>query len=307
MTLSPDTHESKLGVVSGLGAYLLWGVFPIFFKLLQHVPAGEVLLHRIIWAVPFGALILTLRGQWPQLWAALKDSRRIGWLALSALCITWNWFIYIWAVVNARIFETSLGYYINPLIYVLAGVVFFGERLRRAQLVAVVLATIGVLVLSAQGGAIPWVSLSLALSFTAYGVIRKQVAIDAMPGLFAETLLLFPIAMGALIWLMVTQAAALPTADANTHMLLILAGPVTVIPLLLFAVAARRLLLTTIGFLQFLAPTMQFMTAVYFGETLTTAHVICFGFIWTAVGVFSIDAIQVGSRQRRALQNATTH
>lgn len=291
--------DARLGVISGLAAYSLWGVFPFYFKLLDGVAAGEVLLHRIIWAVPFGALILSLRRQWPELSVALREPRRIAWLGLSALCISWNWFIYIWAVVNERIFETSLGYYINPLIWVLVGVVFFGERLRRAQLAAVVLGTIGVLVLSAQGSGVPWVSLSLALSFTAYGVIRKQVAIAAMPGLFGETALLFPFAAAGLGWLMVTQQASFPAVEAQTNVFLLLAGPVTVVPLLLFAVAARRVSLTTMGFMQFLAPTLQFMTAVYFGEALSTARVICFAFIWAAVAVFSLDAVRTGHRQRR--------
>jgi chloramphenicol-sensitive protein RarD len=296
--------DTRDGVLSGLGAYMLWGVFPVYFKLVEDVAAGEVLLHRIIWAVPFGALILSLRGQWRELFEALRRPGTLRWLMLSALCITWNWFVYIWAVVNERIFETSLGYYINPLIYVLVGVVLFHERLRRLQLIAVALASIGVLILIIQGGAVPWVSLSLAASFTAYGVIRKQVQIGAMPGLFVETALLFPIAAAGLLWLMGGQQASFPGAGVETNTLLILAGPVTVVPLLLFAIATRRLFLTTIGFMQFLAPTLQFMTAVYFGEELSAARVFCFSFIWAAVLVFSIDAIRAGQRQRRALRAA---
>ncbi|MEE4276883.1 MAG: EamA family transporter RarD [Halieaceae bacterium] len=301
---APRSTDTRDGVLCGLGAYVLWGVFPVYFKLVEEVAAGEVLLHRIIWAVPFGALILSVRGQWRELRDALRDLRNLRWLMLSALCITWNWFIYIWAVVNERIFETSLGYYINPLIYVLVGVVLFHERLRRLQMLAVLLASIGVLVLILQGGVVPWVSLSLAASFTAYGVIRKQVPIGAMPGLFVETVLLFPIAAGALLWLMLTQQAAFPGAGGSTQALLMLAGPVTVVPLLLFAIATRRLFLTTIGFMQFLAPTLQFITAVYFGEELGAARVFCFAFIWAAVLVFSVDALRAGQRQRRALRSA---
>ena len=218
------------------------------------------------------------------------------WLGLSAICITINWFIYIWAVQNERIFESSLGYYINPLMYVLVGVLFFGERLRFLQLAAVVLAGIGVLFLTISGSAFPWVAISLAVFFTAYGVIRKQVAIGAMPGLFVETTLLFPIAIVWLVWLVLAGQASFGTHDLTMAALLISAGPITVVPLLLFAVAARRLTLTTLGFMQFLAPTLQFLTGLYYGETLTTPHLVCFGFVWVAVALFSIDAI---TRSRR--------
>ena len=235
-----QTPELRSGVLFGLGAYVLWGVFPLYFKQIESVAPVEILLHRIVWAVPFGALILSLRRQWPEVTAALRRPGTILWLGLSALCIAANWLIYIWGVVNERIFEASLGYYINPLMYVLVGVVFFGERLRRAQLAAVILATTGVLVLALQGGMIPWVSLCLASLFTAYGVIRKQVSIAAMPGLFTETALLFPLACGGLAWLALDQRGSFAAADASTSGLLLLAGPITVFPLLFFAVAARR-------------------------------------------------------------------
>ncbi|MEL7045377.1 MAG: EamA family transporter RarD, partial [Pseudomonadota bacterium] len=290
--------------VAGLAAYVFWGVFPVYFKLIDTVPPTEVLLHRIVWSVPVGAAILSIRSQWRELLEALRRPRVLAWLTLSAFVISGNWFLYIWAVINDRIFETSLGYYINPLIYVLAGVVFFRERLRRAQLAAVVFATIGVLILTIQGGSLPWVSLSLAVLFTAYGVIRKQVAIGAMPGLFAETTLLFPMAFVGLVWLMLDQRAYFPAQDSTANALLLLAGPVTVVPLLFFAVAARRLSLTTVGFMQFLAPTLQFMTGLYYGEQLTAAHLVCFAFIWLAVALFSYDAILAGRRQRRAWDNA---
>ncbi|EAQ95889.1 EamA family transporter RarD [Congregibacter litoralis] len=289
--------ELRSGIFFGLAAYGLWGVFPIYFKLLETVTPTEILLHRIVWAVPFGALIITLRRQWTDVANAFRDPRVIAWLALSALCISGNWFVYIWGVVNERIFEASLGYYINPLMYVAVGVLFFGERLRRAQLLAVALATIGVLVLSVQGSGLPWVSLSLAALFTAYGIIRKRVAIAAMPGLFAETALLFPLAGAGLLWLMLSHRAEFAAADGSTNMLLLLSGPITVFPLLFFAVAARRLTLTTVGFMQFLAPTMQFFIAMYFGEPFTTPRMICFALIWAAVIVFSVDALHT-SRKR---------
>ena len=294
---SADRDETRSGVTAGLIAYSLWGVFPVYFKIIESVAPAEVLAHRIVWAVPFGALILLLRRQWPEVRRALTDRTIVSWLGLSALFITVNWFIYIWAVQNERIFETSLGYYINPLMYVFVGVLFFGERLRSLQLAAVIFASVGVFVLTLSGGTFPWVAISLAVFFTAYGVIRKRVAIGAMPGLFVETVLLFPFAMVWMTWLLVAGQASFGTQDMSLAMLLLAAGPITVVPLLLFAVAARRLPLTTIGFMQFLAPTLQFLTGVYYGEKLTTAHQICFGLIWVAVILFSVDAIRAGRKK----------
>jgi len=294
---SADRDETRSGIVAGLIAYSLWGVFPVYFKIIEAVPPTEVLAHRIVWAVPFGALILLFRRQWPEVRRAFTDRTMVSWLGLSALFITVNWFIYIWAVQNERIFETSLGYYINPLLYVFVGVLFFGERLRSLQLAAVIFASVGVLVLTLSGGTFPWVAISLAVFFTAYGVIRKRVAIGAMPGLFVETVLLFPFAMVWMTWLLVAGQASFGTQDMSLAMLLLAAGPITVVPLLLFAVAARRLPLTMIGFMQFLAPTLQLLTGIYYGEKLTTAHQICFGLIWVAVILFSADAIRAGRKK----------
>lgn len=289
--------EARSGVLIGLLAYFMWGVFPVYFKWIASVAPLEVLGHRVLWAVPFGAIIIFARRQWPEVRSALVDRAMLAWLALAALCISLNWLIYIWAVQNDRIFETSLGYYINPLMYVGVGVALLGERLRRLQIVAVVLASFGVLFLAVSGGAFPWVALSLAVLFTAYGVIRKQIAIGAMPGLFIETLLLFPIAAIWIAWLVATQKASITAGDSGLSALLILGGPITVLPLLFFAIAAKRVTLTTIGFLQFLAPTLQFCTGIYYGEQLTTAHIVCFGSIWAAVLFFSYDALMAGKKK----------
>lgn len=287
-----SADESRLGLIAGLIAYSLWGVFPVYFKIVQAVAPLEVLVHRIIWAVPFGALILLFRHQWPEVRQAFRHRTMLLWLTVSAVCITVNWTIYIWAVQNGRIFETSLGYYINPLMYVLVGVWLFGEKLSGLQIAAVVFAFIGVTVLTISGGEFPWVALSLAALFTAYGVIRKRVVIGAMPGLFVETTVLLPFALAYLLWLIAIDQSAFVAQGGSMRGLLLLAGPITVMPLLLFAVAARRLRMTTVGFMQFLAPTLQFLTGVYYGEQLTTAHWICFGMIWIAVILFSTDAIR---------------
>jgi chloramphenicol-sensitive protein RarD len=298
----PGEHsdaEIRTGVIVGLAAYALWGIFPVYFKIVGSVPPTEVLVHRVVWAVPFGALIILARRQWADVRLAFSNPKMISWLGLAAISISLNWLIYIWAVQHERIFEASLGYYINPLIYVLAGVLLLNERLSRLQLTAVVLAATGVTVMTISRGQFPWVAISLAVLFTAYGVIRKQVAIGAMPGLFVETLLLFLPALAWMTWLGYGQRLVLGE-DLPMSLLLMLAGPITVVPLLLFAIAAKRLTLTTIGFMQFLGPTLQFMTGIYYGEPLTTAHMICFGFVWAAVIVFSVDAMQ--KQRRRATE-----
>ena len=291
--------EVRSGVILGLLAYTMWGIFPVYFKLIELVAPTEVLVHRVVWAVPFGALIIMGRRQWPEVRAAFVERSMLAWLALAALSISVNWLIYIWAVQNERIFEASLGYYINPLMYVAVGVVLLGERLRRPQVIAVILAFIGVAYLTISGGIFPWVALSLAVLFTAYGVIRKQVAIGAMPGLFVETTLLFPFAIAWLVFLILGGQASFGAGDTGLSMLLVLGGPVTVMPLLLFAISAKRLSLTTIGFMQFLAPTLQFFTGLYYGEQLTTAHLVCFGCIWIAVAFFSYDALTAGKKKPR--------
>ncbi len=296
----PGPHseaEIRAGVLLGLGAYTLWGVFPVYFKLVAAVAPLEVLTHRIVWAVPFGALIILARRQWPEVLRAFSDPRTVAWLALAAVSIAANWLIYIWAVQHDRILESSLGYYINPLMYVVAGIWIFSERLSRLQLIAVLLATIGVAVLTLKLGEFPWVAVSLAALFTAYGVIRKQAPVGAMPGLFVETVLLFVPALAYMLWLG-TQHRLEFGNDAGLSLLLLSAGPITVVPLVLFAFAAKRLELITIGFMQFLGPTLQFLLGLWYGERLTTAHIICFGFVWAAVVVFSIDALH---KQRRRL------
>lgn len=292
--MSGQSADVRDGIIAGLAAYLIWGCLPVYFKTVGAVDPTEVLAHRVIWAVPFGALVLFIRRQWPEVRRALTHRGMLLWLSLSALFIAINWFTYIWAIQDERIFETSLGYYINPLTNMLVGVLLFAERLRRAQLVAVVLASVGVLVLTISGGQVPWVALALALTFTVYAVIRKKVVIGGMPGLFVETVLLAPFALAWFVWLTASGEAAFAVADGAITFWLVMAGPITAIPLLCFALAARRLPLTTIGFMQFLAPSLQFCTGIYYGESLTTAHLVCFGFIWTAVIVFSTDAFLAG-------------
>lgn len=283
-------EETRDGVICALLAYLMWGVLPVYFKLVGTVAPLEVLAHRVIWAVPFGAVIILARRQGAEVWRAMTSPRMLAFLTISAVMIALNWLIYIVAVQRGQIFQASLGYYINPLMYVVVGVVFLGERLRRFQLVAVILAAIAVTILTFIGGEIPWIALSLAVLFTIYGVIRKRVAIGGMSGLFVETLVLLPMAMGYWIWLMNTGISDFSSRDPFLSFLLVLAGPITILPLLLFVLAARRLPFSLIGFLQFIAPTLQFLMGLLYGEVLTMAHMLCFGLIWIAVAFFVLDA-----------------
>ena len=288
--IESSEKQARDGIISAFIAFFMWGMFPLYFVLVKHVPANEVLAHRIIWAVPFGALIIHLRHQWPEVVAALKHRRTLMYLTLSAILITSNWLVYIWAVQLEQINQASLGYYINPLLFTLAGVVIFGEKLRKAQTAAIILAASGVLILTFRGGEFPAIAVFLGVIFAIYGIIRKQVVVGGMPGLFIETLVLLPIALVYLVWIVLAGEAAFSPDDPRLAGILLLAGPLTVLPLLFFALAARRLNLTTVGMMQFIAPTLQFLIAVYYGEELTTAHIICFSLIWLAVILFSIDA-----------------
>ncbi len=288
--LETPQQKRRNGFASALGAYLFWGIFPVYFKVVQAVPSTEVLAHRIVWALPFGAFIIGLRGQWPEVRSILLNRRVLGLLALSSGLIAVNWLVYIVAVQSNNVFEASLGYYINPLINVVVGVLLFSERLYKLQIWAVMLAAVGVAVLAAGSTSFPWISLTLAATFTCYGVIRKAVAVGGMPGLFVETLFLAPAGLLYLTWLTVDGTAMFATAGLGLNVLLVLAGPFTVVPLLLFALAARRLDLSTIGMLQFIAPTLQFGVGVIYGEILTPAHAFCFLCIWIAISLFVWDA-----------------
>lgn len=299
--IATETAEQRArnGIVAAFFAYTMWGFLPIYFKAVQHVAAFEVLAHRVIWAVPFGALIIAARRQFPEVRRAFRERRTFGLLATSALFIAINWLFYVLAVQQSQIFQASLGYYINPLMYVLIGVVFLKERLRRLQIVAVLLAATGVAVLTVSGGQFPLISIVLAISFTIYGVVRKQTVVGAMPGLFIETVVLLPLALAYLVYNVQAGNAAFGSAGvgAGENVLIALAGPLTVLPLLCFALAARRLYLSTLGFMQFIAPTLHFAMGLFYGEVLTAAHAICFACIWSAVTLFSVDAWRASRRR----------
>ena len=292
---SPE-QQTRDGLISALIAYLLWGFLPLYFILVKEIASFEVLVHRVIWAVPFGAAIIHLRRQWPEVKRALTHPKMLMYLSITAILIAGNWLVYIWAVQDEQIFQASLGYYINPVLFAVDGVFLMGEKLRRLQVAAVILAAVGVIVLTVSGGKFPAIALFLGTSFTIYGVIRKKVVIGGMPGLFVETIVLLPLAALYLGWLMANGEAAFGAGEFSLSAILLLAGPITVVPLLFFALAARRLNLSTVGMMQFMAPTIQFCIGVYFGEQLTPAHLVCFGCIWIAVVLFSWDAWQSNRR-----------
>jgi chloramphenicol-sensitive protein RarD len=280
----------RLGLASGIAAYAVWGLFPLYLKEIETASALEIVAHRIVWSVPFGAAVLTFARQWREMFSAVVKPRVLGALALAALLIALNWLVYVWAVANERVIQASLGYYINPLIFIAAGVVVLRERLTIAQIIAVALAAIGVLVLTIGAGVFPWPSFVLALSFTTYGYVRKTTPVGAMPGLFIEVVILAPLALGVLIWLWREGGGAFTKVSLRNDLLLLAAGPATILPLALFSLAARRLRLSTLGFLQYIGPTGQLLLGLYFGEAFTLAHGICFGLIWSGLALISLDA-----------------
>jgi chloramphenicol-sensitive protein RarD len=300
---SKDAADSavKLGLICGVLAYGFWGLLPIYLKQLDMVDPLEIVGQRILWSVPFGALILTFRKQWAETLKALRSPRMLVLLGFSATVIGLNWLTYVWAVANDRVLQASLGYYINPLMFVAAGVFVLKEKLGRLQMVAVALAAIGVMVLAIGAGVVPWVSLILAVSFTAYGYARKTLNVGAMPGLFIETVLLAPFAFSFLLWFSGAHGLALGNEGVRIDLLLIAAGPVTVLPLMFFALAARRLTFTTLGFLQYIGPTGQLLLGLYYGEQFTLYHGICFGLIWLALTMLSIDALRKNRKPRVAV------
>ncbi|MBV1815922.1 EamA family transporter RarD [Pseudomonas viridiflava] len=281
----------RRGYILGLSAYTIWGLFPIYFKAIAAVPAIEIIIHRVLWSALFGSIVLMF-WKHPGWWRELRDNpKRLAVLALSGSLIAANWIVYVWAVNNGRMVEASLGYYINPLVNVLLGMVLLGERLRRLQWLAVGFAAAGVAQQVWQVGNLPWVSLVLPLTFGFYGLIRKKAPVAALPGLVVETWMLVPL---ALIWLALNPGALSAQAEfwtTSQALWLAAAGPVTLIPLVCFNAAARHLPYTTLGFLQYLAPTLVLLLAVLlYDEHMNASTVVTFACIWAGLAIYSIDA-----------------
>ncbi|WP_421936810.1 EamA family transporter RarD [Phenylobacterium sp.] len=288
MTASP---RSGRALTAGLSCYLIWGFVPLVFQAIGALGVGpwEILAHRIVWSIPTAALFVWLARQGPQAMAVLRQPKTLAWLFLSSLLIACNWVVFIWAVTSGRLLESSLGYYINPLVSMAAGALLFRERIDRIGMVAIVLALVGVAVQAAALGQLPWVSLVLAFSFGGYGVVRKQVAADAQTGFLVETLLVGLVAAGYIAW-QAGQPGASHFSDPVTAAWLIACGPITAIPLVLFSWAARRVPLSVMGFMQFLSPTISFFIGLSQGEAFTPLRALSFAFIWGGAAVFLYGA-----------------
>jgi chloramphenicol-sensitive protein RarD len=290
-----DAPERRtfVGALYALGSFGLWGLNPVYFKTVAAVPVIEVLGHRVVWSVPFLALLAAFSRRWPRVLDVLRNGRARSILMLTALILAANWSLYIWAVASAQIVQSGLGYYINPLVNMLLGTIVLRERLRPWQWAAVGLASVGVLNLALTYGAVPWLALGLALTFGVYGLLRKIVAAESLDGLMVETLLLAPFALALLIYLGISGRGSFAAVSTRLDLLLMLAGPVTAVPLLLFAAGARRLRLAALGFCQYLSPTLQLLLAVVvYGEPFTPAHLVTFGCVWVAIAIYSIDSLR---------------
>ena len=276
----------------GLGAYALWGVLPIYFKMLSEVPPVDIVAHRVLWSLPFLALLITATRGWDKVRAAALRPKTVAMLALTALLIGGNWLLYVYAVTSGHILAASFGYYLNPLANVLLGRFVLKEQLTRGQWAAVAIAAVGISILA--GGALGqlWISLTLCVSFALYGLLRKIVPADAATGLAIETAILFPLAIAWLSWLALASQPVMGLTSRDTHLLL-LSGIASTTPLVLFAAAARRLPYSTLGMLQFLTPTLQFLIAVLlYGEPFTTAHAIAFPTIWLALLLYVVAMVR---------------
>ncbi|WP_319553364.1 EamA family transporter RarD [uncultured Vibrio sp.] len=302
MTLE-EQQRARQGVLLAVGAYTMWGIAPMYFKSIMQVSPLEILSHRVVWSFFLLAALLHFSQAWRSVYEIAKNKTKATYLLASSVLIGGNWLIFIWAVNANHMLDASLGYYINPLINVLLGMIFLGERLRKLQWFAVTLAVCGVLVQLFVFGSVPVVAMALAMSFGLYGLLRKKVAVDAQTGLFVETLILLPAA--AIYLLFIADSATSNMLDNTMHLngLLVAAGVITTLPLLCFTGAATRLKLSTLGFFQYIGPSLMFLLAVLiYGEAFTMDKAITFAFIWGALVVFSFDGLRSSRRSRRAIQ-----
>lgn len=300
--MSAQHEKSRLyGLAAGFGAFCMWGLLPVYWKALEGVPPLEIICHRIVWSVAFTALFLTFGRRWGEVRAVFANRRSMLILFASGIIIGLNWWLYVWAVNNNHVVDASLGYYINPLVNALLGLLFLGERLNRLKGAALALAALGVAVSIFAHGSLPWIALTLAFSFGVYGLARKTVGVPSLPGLFFETTLLALPGGAWLVWLAVQGTGALGHGGAAVDMLLVGAGLVTSLPLLLFAFSARRITLTTVGVLQYVGPTLMFLLGVFvYDEPFDVETLVTFLLIWAGVAVYMWDGILSMRRSRRA-------
>jgi chloramphenicol-sensitive protein RarD len=283
--------RSRSGVLFAGGAFLIWGVVPLYFSALRTVSAYEIIAHRVLWSMLFLSLLLGVTGGFGEVRAVFRRPRLVGQLALTSTLVAGNWLAFVWAVNAGRVLETSLGYFITPQVNVLLASLFLGEKLRRTQWMAVALAAAGVVNQVLMLGRLPWVSLLLAGSFGCYGLLRKQIEVGPVSGLLVETLVATPVAVAYLGYLTVTGALAFRHGSPARDVLLVLLGVVTAVPLMLFAAGAQRLRLVTVGFLQYAAPSMTFLLAIFvFREPLGLARAVTFLLIWAGIAVYAVDS-----------------
>jgi len=302
---TPSNQQSPSGLPHALGAYFLWGFMPLYLLLIKSVPPFEFVGWRIIWTLPLCLLIVAFRRQFAELYAAISNPRIVMLLLLSAVLVATNWFVYIWAIMKGHVYAASLGYYLNPLVNVVLGTVLLKERLSKWQWIAVGVAAAAVALLAAGALTTLWISLTLAFSFGLYGMVRKQVPVGALPGLTVESAILLIPASAVAIFYAMSEAGSSFGTDWMMSLLIILSGAVTAIPLLLFAIAARRMEYSTLGFFQYIAPTIVFFLGLFvFEEELQPVQLISFMLIWIAVAIFAGDLWVRSRRAKRELMNA---
>ncbi|HSM94578.1 MAG TPA: EamA family transporter RarD [Rhizomicrobium sp.] len=290
MNAPHHARDDTAGILFAAFSYAFWGIMPLYWRLLDAVPPFQLTVHRIFWCALFVGILAVARGRLPALRQIVTSPRLFATLALTSVLISINWGVYIYCVATRQLVEASLGYYINPLISIALGVLLFGEHISRMRLVAIGLATIAVVIQSFELGHFPWIAPVLALSFGFYGYFRKLTPVQALDGLTIETWVLLPVTAG-LIWYWSQHAGAFPSPHAGRNALLILGGPLTALPLALFAAGARRIRLSTLGFLQYLSPSITLVLAIFgLGETFTKVDMITFGFVWIALLIVSLDS-----------------
>ncbi len=300
MTQTSDSRTQS-GIISAVSAYVMWGIAPIYFKLLDSVGADEVLMHRVIWASLFLLIIVIALKKTRSLVELIQNKKLLAKLLVTATFLAINWYLFIWAVNNENLLDASLGYYINPLLNVALGMVFLGERLRKWQTFAVLLAVIGVAIQVILLGTLPIISLALAGTFGVYGLLRKKMHVDSLVGLLVESLLMLPIALIFWVFFLTSPTSNMATNSADFNLILVMAGLVTTAPLLCFTAAAKRLTLAALGFFQYIGPSIMFLLATFmYNEPLVPAKLITFGLIWTALAIFSIDSINARRAKRKA-------
>ena len=288
------TTQGRSGFWMGLAAYSIWGFFPLYFKALAEVPAAEILAHRIIWSAAFLLMFIALSRSGAQLRSMVLNRRTLATLTITTLLVSTNWFVFIYAVGADKVLESSLGYYLNPLVSIFLAAVFLGEKLTSRQKVAIALAAAGVAVQTVMIGKLPLISITLAFTFGLYGLIRKAARVPAVTGLAIETTLLSPVALGYILWLISADRLSFMALGKNIDILLLLAGVITVTPLILYGGALNRLRLSTMGIMQYIVPTAHFAWAVFaFGEPFTTSHLVSFGFIWTGLVLYSSESMGI--------------